>query len=118
MAASASRFVEMNDWGDWVVVAPISNLSGQASSEFIHALETLASSEKSNFRFDFRFVEELDSLSLWAFVSFVRSKRPNIEDGIIEIVNMNPHFQTLLKSIRIDESPHVILHPKEAVNGG
>lgn len=88
--------------GEYRVVIPCGDLTAAVEKKFRSLLESLLEEEDANsFRFDFRHVEDIDSVSLSVLIVFskILAKKKNWK---LEIIHLNDELKKLFQLTRVD----------------
>lgn len=87
---------------DWQIIIPSGDLTAATADTFRIRLIEMLDKGHSRYRFDFKHVTDIDSVSLSVLIIFARTLSPKEERGGLEVINMNPDLQELFHMTRMD----------------
>ena len=87
---------------DWQVILPSGDLRAATADNFRGQLIKLLDRGFARYRFDFKNVEDIDSVSLSVLIIFARTLSSQDEKEL-EVVNMNEDLQDLFQMTRMDQ---------------
>ena len=92
---------EVNVEGDYHVIIPGGDITAAAEKEFRSLLESLLEKGGRYFRFDFKHVEDIDSVSLSVMIVFSKMLS-KMQDWKLEIINLNRDLLKLFQLTRVN----------------
>lgn len=82
-------------------IYPIGNLTASCAEKFRVVLLKLIDENKKNFRFNFKGLEDIDSISLSLLITFSKMVNNKFDDGQLEISNINDDLANLFKLTKL-----------------
>jgi anti-anti-sigma factor len=89
--------------GSWQIIIPSGNLTAATADQLRIRLVELLDKGHARFRFDFKHVEDIDSVSLSVLIIFARTLSTKESAGKLQVVNMNRDLQDLFHMTRMDQ---------------
>lgn len=93
---------------DWQIIIPSGDLTAATADNFRIRLIELLDKGHSRYRFDFKHVADIDSVSLSVLIIFARTLSSKGDEGKLEVVNMNQDLQDLFHMTRMDQVYSII----------
>ncbi len=93
---------EVETAGEWQVIKPSGSITASTADKFRLILVSLLKENKSMFRFDFKNVEDIDSVSLSVLVCFAKMAGKENNASRLEMLNANKNLVNLFKMTRLD----------------
>lgn len=93
---------------DWNIIIPSGDLTAATADNFRIRLIELLDNGNSRYRFDFRHVADIDSVSLSVLIIFARTLTSKEREGGLEVVNMNRDLQDLFHMTRMDQIYNIV----------
>ena len=97
---------EMEMQGDWKLIRPTADITGEAAEDFRSMLLQLAEEGQCKYRFDLTQVTEIDSISLSLFVVFNNMLCKRGPEPDLEIVGANRDITRLFHMTRLSRIYH------------
>ncbi len=95
--------------GDWSIIIPSGNLTATTADSLRIRLIELLMQGNRQYRFDFKHVDDIDSITLSILIIFARtvssSKKRN---DTLEVINMNNDLRELFQMTRMDQLYQVV----------
>lgn len=89
--------------GSWQIIIPSGNLTAATVDHLRIRLVELLDKGHARYRFDFKHVEDIDSVSLSVLIMFARTLSAKESTGKLQVVNMNRDLQDLFHMTRMDQ---------------
>jgi len=107
MSLSRETEFEVTRDGDFHIITPAGDLTSAVEKKFRSTLDSLLEEGITHFRFDFQFVEDIDSVSLSVLIVFSKMVT-KLEEQALEIVNLNEDLKKLFELTRINRVFNII----------
>lgn len=85
------------------IIEPSGDLTASTAENFRAHLIRLLDKNYIRYRFDFKHVEDIDSVSLSVLIVFAKNLLKKESEGRLEVVNMNRDLRNLFRMTRIDK---------------
>jgi len=93
---------------DWQIIIPSGDLTAATADNFRIRLIEMLDKGHERYRFDFKHVSDIDSVSLSVLIIFARTLSSKEDQGGLEVVNMNPDLQELFHMTRMDRLYNIV----------
>ena len=88
--------------GEWEIITPSNDNTAAVADEFRIFLLGLLDKGIIKFRFDLKYVDDIDSRSLSIFIVFSKMLKKINQNGVLEIINANNDLNNLFKMTGLD----------------
>ncbi len=92
----------------WQIIKPSGDLTAATAENFRVLLIQLLDEDHTRCRFDFKHVEDIDSVSLSVLIVFAKNLIKKESKGRLEVVNMNKDLRNLFRMTRIDKLYNIV----------
>jgi len=92
----------------WQIIQPSGDLTATAAENFRLHLIQLLDKGHIQYRFNFKYVEDIDSVSLSVMIIFAKNLLKRDSKGKLEVINMSKDLRNLFRMTRIDELYRII----------